>query len=344
MTWINPLEQADWDAESAWQKYGDRSIFHTRAWAKALISTYGFKPAYIVSRESGSFRAALPLMEVNSMLTGNRAVALPFSDICEPLCTDSGEFSELFQGAVEAAQARGWKYLEFHGGNNFFDGATPGLSFYGHRVEIPEDEGAYFCRLKSAVRRAVRKAEGSGLGVEISRDLAAVKQYYRLHCVSRKRHGLPPQPFSFFENIHTHILSERLGIVVLSRWRGDPVSGAIFFHLGDKAIYKFGASDEAFQHLRGNNLIFWEAIRWFSRNGIRSLDLGRTSKTNEGLRKFKVGWNAQERTINYYRFCMDRRQFIPMRDEGYGWHNFIFKTLPLPLSRLTGKILYRHWA
>jgi len=45
-----------------------------------------------------------------------------------------------------------------------------------------------------------------------------------------------------------------------SFWRAgrNSVAGAIFFHSGGQAIYKFGASDETFQHFRGNNLVMWE--------------------------------------------------------------------------------------
>jgi lipid II:glycine glycyltransferase (peptidoglycan interpeptide bridge formation enzyme) len=140
------------------------------------------------------------------------------------------------------------------------------------------------------------------------------------------------------------VLSDGQGVVVLARWRKVPVAGAIFFHSGDKAIYKFGASDDSFQQLRGNNLVFRDAISWCSRNGIRKLDLGRTAAGNEGLRRFKLGWNAEEMTISYFRFCLRQMMFVPMRDEGSGWHNRIFKALPIPASRLAGEFLYRHWA
>lgn len=339
--WTNPLEHPDWDERLASQSRTGLSFFHSAAWARVLAETYDYEPVYFVSDASG---AVLPLMEVSSPLTGQRAVALPFTDICEPLCADKAEFHKLFRNAVELGQARGWKYLEFRGGESSFKGTEPSLSFYGHIIDIPVNDEVYFSQLKGPVRTAIRKAEKSEVRVEISRDLAAVKEYYLLHCKSRKRHGLPPQPFSFFRNIHRHALLSGLGIVVLARWGNMPVAGAIFFQSGEKAIYKFGASDESFQHLRGNNLVFHSAISWLSKNGVRKLDLGRTAMANEGLRRFKLGWNATETKISYYRFCLRQKNFVSMRDEGSGWHNHIFKALPLPVSRIAGELLYRHWA
>lgn len=342
--WVNPLEEASWDEQLDCQRHPEYTFFHSTAWAKILAKTYGYKPIYFVRKESGMVRSVLPFMEVNSGLTGKRGVSLPFTDVCEPLCTHRAGFNELLRNATELAQARRWRYLEFHGGENLLNEASPSVSFYRHIVDIPPDDEALFAKIKSSVRRAIRKAEDSGVAVEFRRDLGAVKAYYLLHGKSRKKHGMPPQPFSFFKNIHEHILSGGFGLVALAHWNGLPIAGAIFFYTERKAIYKFGASDERFQHLRGNNLVFREAMRWFGQKGITTLDLGRTSMNNEGLRRFKSGWNASEKRIGYFRFCPWQKSFLQMPDRSSGWHNFIFRALPGPASRIAGEFLYRHWA
>ena len=159
-----------------------------------------------------------------------------------------------------------------------------------------------FARFDSSVRRAIRKAEKCGLEIGISNSLEAVREYYSLHCKTRRHHGLPPQPFTFFLNIHRHVLSQNMGMIVSAKHQQRPVASAVFFHTGAEAIYKFGASDPAFQELRANNLVMWEAIQWCVRNGKKILDFGRTSLANEGLRRYKLGWAAEERRIDYYRF------------------------------------------
>ncbi|HZF00394.1 MAG TPA: GNAT family N-acetyltransferase [Methylomirabilota bacterium] len=342
--WINPLEHSDWDGRVADQNHPARSFFHSAAWANVLTETYGYKPVYFVTNEFGALHSLLPLMEVDSGLTGKRAVALPFTDNCDPLCADTIGFKELFRNAVEFGKLSGWKYLEFRGGRKFLNGTPPSLSFYGHSLDLPPDENAFFGSLKSSVRRAIRKSEKEGVRTEISGELDAVKTFYSLQCKARKKHGLPPQPFSFFRNIHRHVLAKNLGIVVLARRKKTPVAGAIFFHSGGQAIYKFGASDETFQHLRGNNLVMWEAIRRFARCGVKKLDLGRTSIGNEGLRRFKLGWSAEEKFVNYFRFSLEQEKFVASDDEASGWHNRVFRALPAFASRMIGEILYRHWA
>jgi lipid II:glycine glycyltransferase (peptidoglycan interpeptide bridge formation enzyme) len=288
--WVNPLEHSDWDAQI--KNHPATNFFHSAAWANVLAETYNFRPVYFVAKSAGAVQSLLPLMEIESRLTGHRGVALPFTDDCEPVCADQNAFKKLFLNAAEIGRLRGWDYLEIRGGQKFFNSAPPSVSFYSHNLDLPADENNFFCELKSPVRRAIRKAEKEGVRVEISQELSAVKSFYSLQCKARKKHGLPPQPFSFFKNIHKHVLAENHGIVVLARRKKTPVAGAIFFQFGDRAIYKFGASNETFQHLRGNNLVMWEAIRHFSRAGLKKLNLGRTSLDNDGLRRFKLGWNA----------------------------------------------------
>jgi len=286
----NPLQHPDWDAlVTGLQNF---SFFHSAAWAKVLFETYGYAPNYFLAKGINGIRSLLPLMEVNSWLTGRRGIALPFTDDCEPLCPDNGSFKTLFQNAIEFGKMRGWKYLECRGGRKFFEQVPASFLFYGHSLPLVSGEEQLFGRLESSVRRAIRKGEKDGVTVEISQSLEAMKVFYRLHCKTRKIHGLPPQPFLFFSNIHRHILAQNSGIVAMANWKRTPVAASVYFHLGDRAIYKYGASDKKFQHLRGSNLAMWEAIKFYLQKGVKKLHLGRTSMANEGLRRFKLGWGG----------------------------------------------------
>src|SRR5437868_2142753 len=126
-------------------------------------------------------------------------------------------------------------------------------------------------------------------------------QYNNLHVRTRRRHGVPPQPRSFFINIQRHLISPGLGFIVLVECQKGPIAAAIFFKLGRHAVYKFGASDERLQGLRANNLAMFEAIRHLAERGAEALHFGRTEKENQGLRRFKLSWGATEETIDYVR-------------------------------------------
>lgn len=339
---VNPLEDSSWDDGLVDSPHP--SFFHSSAWAKVLHDVYGYTPLYFVSRDDGRLQCLLPIMEVDSWLTGRRGISLPFTDCCDPLCTDPAAFHGLVEEVMRHAEARDWKYLECRGGKALWPGAAASTGYRGHRLSLVSSEDILFANVHGAVRRAIRKSRKSGVTVEISQDLGAVRAYYGLQCKTRRKHGLPPQPFRFFENIHRHIVSRNQGFVVLARNGRTTVAGAVYFHFGKRAIYKFGASDDRFQHLRANNLVMWEAIRWYATHAFDELDFGRTSLDNEGLRSFKLGWGTEERRIEYVRYDRRSRGFVTVKDEAFGWHNRVFRALPAPVSRCIGAGLYRHVA
>ena len=123
--------------------------------------------------------------------------------------------------------------------------------------KLTKKNGALLSNFKSNVRRNIRKAEKSMLAIDVSQSLESVKNFYILNCVTRQRHGLPPQPFSFFKNIHKHLLMNGYGKVISARFKGKTIASAIFLGFSDWVIYKYGASDSRYQQLRPNNLIHY---------------------------------------------------------------------------------------
>lgn len=338
----NPSEHSDWDAQLA--NHPNFSFFHNAAWSKVLTSTYGYAPVYFITREGSQVQSLLPLMEVDSWLTGRRGIALPFTDDCEPLDNDEASFQELFQSAIEFGKSRGWKYVECRGGRKKFEGGQPSLSFWGHRLHLISDLDQLFGSFENRVRGAIKKAAKSSLELEISQSLGAVQNYYQLHCQVRKQHGVPPQSFEFFRNIQQHILARNQGVVVSARHQGKIIASAIYFHTDREAIYKFSASDSAFSQLNANNFVMWEAIKHYVVKGVKTINFGRTSVSNEGLRRYKLGWRTEEYPINYYKFDCRKNAFTTDKDESSGWHNRVFQKLPVFASRIAGEVLYKHWA
>jgi len=79
-----------------------------------------------------------------------------------------------------------------------------------------------------------------------------MKDFYHLNTMTRREHGLPPQPYKFF------------------------------------------------QHLRANNLVMWEAIKWSCEKKFQSLSFGRTEPENKGLMQFKAGWGVKPYEILFH--------------------------------------------
>ena len=336
---VNPLVEADWD--ELIRSHPNAGFFHGSAWAKVLNKTYGHEPVYLRVARGGQLLALVPLMEVRSPWTGRRGVCLPFTDVCEPLLFADGNHKIVFEQLRNLARERKWKYFEFRGAAPDA-GAKPSVAFHGHTLDLRGGPDRVAAGFDSAVRRAVRKAERNGLNVEIAHSRDAVVQFYRLHTQTRRRHGAPPQPMSFFLNIFEEVIKPGFGFVVLARHGARVAAGAMFFQFANKAIYKFGASDESLQDLRGNNLVMSEGIRHLVANHAEVLHFGRTSLSNEGLRRFKKSWGAVEDRIEYFKFDPTAGTWMSGRDKASGFHTALFSRLPGAINRLAGSLIYPH--
>ena len=336
---LNPLEYPNWDELLLTNE--NYSFFHSSSWARVLSDSYKYKPLYFTSIENGELSALIPVMGIKSLLTGRRGVSLPFTDYCDPIVSDKGQFQEIIEHIIKYGKEAGWKYVHLRGGEGYFEKAQPSASFYMHTLDLKLNEQELLASFRGSTSRNIKKAIKECVHVEICNSLESVKAYYRLHCRTRKEHGLPPQPYYFFKNIYEHVISKKKGFVVLAFYRKREIAGAVYFHFRDNAIYKYGASDRNFQHLRPNNLVMWEAVKWCAKNGFKSFSFGRTEPENEGLLQFKRGWGAKEETLNYYKYDLMQDSFVaekPKIKSSYGF----FRIMPAPILRFTGNILYRH--
>jgi hypothetical protein len=337
---LNPIEHPEWDKWVG--DFTEASFFHTSAWARVLCDTYGHQPRYFCQVQGSSINSVLPVMEINSRFLGRRAVSLPFSDFCNPLFR-AGIFSEQpYQAALEYGKNHAWRSLECRSDAPWAENTARSLSFRTHLIKLGRSEKAQFGLLNPAVRRGVRKASSAGLRVDFQVDAESMRSFYRLHCQTRKRLGAPPQPVRFFENIQRHVLDKGLGFIAVVFLERRAIAALVFFHFAGKATYKFGASDLAYQSIRPNNLGMWEGIKQCVKLGLSELNLGRTSLSNEGLRRFKLGFGASENQVTYQKYDFAKQKFVVEVDRAESWVNNVFRHLPLPALRLAGQLLYPH--
>ncbi|QQS37253.1 MAG: GNAT family N-acetyltransferase [Ignavibacteriales bacterium] len=340
LTIVNLLHDFSWN-ESLTTK-DNFSFFHTSMWAEVLVNSYRYKPFYILSQSDNTVKFLLPLMEINSSFTHRRAISLPFSDHCEPI-NEIGLDAESFLSKIyEIGILNEWRTIEFRGGENFFPEKNIYNYVLGHSLSLGKSVEDIFNSLTLNTKRNIKKAIRENVRVDITDDFNSIKIFYELMSITRKRHGLPTQPLNFYRQIHESIIKKNSGILMLASHNGKYIAGAMFFHIGNKALFKFGASDMEYKHLRANNLIMWEAITYYKAAGHLNLDFGRTDLTAAGLRHYKLGWGCEERLIPYFKYDVRRKVFIKkIIHPAYGIES-IFKHLPVTLLKKIGDIFYKH--
>ena len=281
---IDPLQDPRWKSFSEW--HPDSSIFHTAGWLEALRLSYGYTPAVLTTSAPGiPLQDGLPFCEIRSFLTGNRLVSLPFSDHCQPLVSHLGAFEALIDGMTQMVDNQRWKYFEVRP-TTYSPNAESGLavsgSYYFHRVDLRPSEQLIFKRFdKDCVQRKIRRSERESLRYEEGHSDELLNGFYKLNIMTRRRHGLPPQPLKWFRSLIS-ALGENLQIRIA--FKDDvPVASIVTITYKKKMVYKYGASDLHYSNLGGNALVFWRAIQDAKAKGIEEFDMGRSDLGNGGL-------------------------------------------------------------
>lgn len=341
LEFVDPTALADWDRRMA--ALPEATVFHTAGWARTLMDAYRYVPRYAVWQDGDTIRAVAPLMEVASVLTGRRGVSLPFTDYCDFLtdgCLGAGPARQVL---AHYAADRGWRSVEVRDASGGTLGCTDGArAFFVHELDLTPGEDQLLAGVRDSTRRNIRKSRKLDVEIREENNAAGLAEFVRLNALTRRDHGLPPQPRTFFQCLLKHLIQEDMGRILLAYHGESCIAAAVFLHFNGHVVYKYGASDRKFRSLRANNLIMWEAIIRCRRAGNRTFHFGRTEPENEGLLQFKRGWGAKEGAMVYRRYDCEKRMWSPRGISSAGIHNRIFARMPLGALILLGRVLYRH--
>ena len=133
-----------------------------------------------------------------------------------------------------------------------------------------------------------------------------------------------------------------MGFIALASIGDKVIAANVYLCFGDEVLYKYGASDKSWQHVRANNLVMWKAIKWSCDKGFQSLCFGRTETEHKGLMQFKAGWGARQTTLSYYRYDLQKNAFVGGSSGIHSVYKKIFRKLPVPALNVIGSIAYRH--
>src|SRR5207249_9774054 len=131
---LNPLVVKNWENAAAMHR--EATIFHSTAWARVLVDTYGHRPCYVQISLNGNLLALVPMMEVQSVLTGSRGVCLPFSDYCAPLIFSTFGHELVTQKLQQIAHERCWSYFELRSHSIIPVDIPASEAYYGHFLDL----------------------------------------------------------------------------------------------------------------------------------------------------------------------------------------------------------------
>lgn len=321
----------------------DANIFHHPAWLNVISQAYGYKAFGLILRDTrGEICAALPVAFVDSLLTGRRWIAYPFSDYCFPLYRSEPDLALFSQAIIQFCQEKKIDPLEIRWSMPQQPQIQTRTEAVLHFKKLDIDLDRISASIHRKTRQAIKQAENRGVRIEWGNSRQDLRTFYRLHLETRRRKGVPVQPWKFFELLGKNVLEAGHGFILLAYHEYRCLAGAVFLFYNKTITYKYGASSQDQLNLRSNNLILWRAIQWGCENGYTLFDLGKTDLKNIGLRDFKNKWGAEEQALTYslisskpFQASVGRLNTIVER---------LIKKSPLWVCRLSGELLYKHFA
>ncbi|MEO0185268.1 MAG: GNAT family N-acetyltransferase [candidate division WOR-3 bacterium] len=343
---IISLPDNRWDAFV--HQHPDGTIFHTSNWARVIQNTYGYEPSFLVCEVDGIIRAGIPFFLVKNGFGHTRLVCLPFTDECKPLFNTHKDLENDISKLMEMSQEGIVNDIEIRGSNidlsQKFD-FKPYSYYKLFRLNIDCELDVLWKNFKQkSIRYPIKKAQRYGIKIVKSVKSVDMEIFYRLNLLTRRKHGVIPQPYRFFKNILTEIFNQGLGFLLIAQYNRKPIGASIFFTFKNTIYHKFNASDANYLEYQPNHLILWHAIQWAVENGYKTLDLGRTSPDNHGLMAYKKHWGAEEIDLPYYYWPEIKGASATKESSNkYRIASSVLRKMPISILRISGNLLYKYF-
>ena len=182
--------------------------------------------------------------------------------------------------SIGEANQLGWKYRVF---SNF-------------EIDLAPDEGTILAQMKGSCRTSIRKAEKSGVVVEVAADSSFAEEYYQqLTDVFAKQSLSPTYSIERVRLLIKHLVPT--GNLLLVRARdseGQCIATGIYPAMNGTMYFWGGASWRKYQLLQPNEAVHWFAMRYWKERGMMICDMG-------GGGEYKRKYGGREISVPYLR-------------------------------------------
>ena len=248
VTVINPSADSRWDEFVEGHPLG--WICHLSCWKTVLEKRFKhMKGHYLVLLSNNNIKAALPVFEVRSWLTGNRLVSVPFATLFDPLVSDSDDMNDLLKSTVSLSNKLKTSYIEirtFASSSLIQDKQFGVQNLYKHHYLRFDTDLEQLKKTfdRTCVRQRISRAQKSNLKLKTGEHESDMQVFYKLYVMTRKRLSLPPQPYIFFKMLWESFSPLKRVEILLAEYQDKVIAGVILF--------KFKRSEEHTSELQSH--------------------------------------------------------------------------------------------
>jgi CelD/BcsL family acetyltransferase involved in cellulose biosynthesis len=293
---------------------------------------------------AGEPQAGLPFCSIEDM-KDRRIASLPFSDYCDPLVGDIEQWNCLIEGLLAEQCLVSIRCLR-----NQIPLTDKRFDCYyqakWHGLDLQPDLDSLWNNLESSARRAIRKAQSSGVTVRIAQSREDLRAFFTMHLRLRKyKYRLLAQPYCFLEHIWEQFVEAQNGLILLAAFQDRIIGGTFFLIWKNCLYYKFNASLTEQSTVRPNDSIIWEGIKYAKSHNLNYLDFGLSDWDEEGLIRYKRKFASDEKAISFLRYVpkgvpsereRQIRSLLPQLTD-----LFTETSVPDSITERAGELLYR---
>ncbi len=330
-------DDARWDEFVLDQANG--TFFQLSGWKRVIEKTFGFESCYFYTERGGRITAIAPLFRISNWVLGRCLLSVPFG-VYAGICAEDEESKQrLLKHLMDQARSENVDYLELR---NRKEESLPGFHanalYVTFTTALSSDVDENLKKLPKDTRYMIRKAQKGGLRAQHGWE--QLKDFLPLFHENLQRHGTPAFPVALFHHLAEEFPQHLDLMMVYSAAR--PICGVVSFFFRDTILpYYAGASEDA-PRLAGNNLMYWELMKYAAQKGMRCFDFGR-SKKGTGSYAFKTQWNMVEEPLHYGVHLVRRKtvpNFSPVNPK-FERAARVWRNLPAWLTRAIGPHVLR---
>ena len=314
------------------------SFYHSETWIDAIATAYKLKLEVATLQRQGQLRAAAVFAR-SKKLFSTRLVSLPFSDSAVPLATDDESRAELLCEVIDSypnasIEVRGiagpqpWQNVECF--------AQWSLDATRPFDQVRKDFGR---TVKNGINRATRDE----IAVECGLEPSHLARFFDLQLVTRRRLGVPPQPYRFFETVREHFCRGGNIEIWLASLNGRDHAAIVLLRAGNQLCVKWSARAEN-SHPSAVHFLSVKMVEAHAGNG-ETFDFGRCDTRNVGLARSKADLGCVSRPAPYAFYPKAPANISSEVLSGSAKTlSSIWKRMPLPATRVLGNVIYRFMA
>lgn len=331
------------DANGTWRSVVDGStesnLAHSPEWFALIQRAYGHQPLYLCAEDDKRRSGVLPAFIVRRPFFGTVVTSMPFLDSGGPCSSSAAMARVLVEHLVAEARSIGARSVEIRCSTPLDIGTQPTQTKVNMTLPLPSEPDRLWRQFDKSVRNQVRKAERSGLSIEIG-GVENLTPFYETFVIRMRDLGSPAHAVGFLRAV-LESFGGRARIILVRKGH-TTVGGLVILAFKDRLIVPWATCLKEYFSLCPNMLLYWEALRAACLEGFRRFDFGRSTR-NSGTYQFKCQWGAREEPLFWYTIPITAA--AGSSSESPGRREMLAKAwqhLPLVVTRYLGPRIRRY--